>query len=130
MDSREAEGLLSDSELVVCAQGALADAKSLVQSCLQAGIPAMVSAKDCASGGCAPKMSVMVRQADVERVAQMMRDEWVQTVEREGFATAQAPGPLQPVDAIDENAEPPCPACGTAAALVEGACSDCGLQLE
>jgi predicted nucleic acid-binding Zn ribbon protein len=24
----------------------------------------------------------------------------------------------------------PCPACGTAAPLVEGACSDCGLQLE
>jgi predicted amidophosphoribosyltransferase len=26
--------------------------------------------------------------------------------------------------------EPPCPACGTAAPLVAGACSDCGLQLE
>ena len=26
--------------------------------------------------------------------------------------------------------EPPCPACGTAAPLVDGACSDCGLQLE
>ena len=25
--------------------------------------------------------------------------------------------------------QPPCPACGTIAALVEGACSDCGLQL-
>jgi predicted amidophosphoribosyltransferase len=24
----------------------------------------------------------------------------------------------------------PCPACGTAAPLIEGACSDCGLQLE
>jgi hypothetical protein len=29
-----------------------------------------------------------------------------------------------------ESEEPPCPACGTAAPLVEGACSDCGLQLE
>ena len=26
--------------------------------------------------------------------------------------------------------DPPCPACGTAAPLVEGACSDCGLQLD
>jgi predicted amidophosphoribosyltransferase len=26
--------------------------------------------------------------------------------------------------------DPPCPACGTAAPLVDGACSDCGLQLE
>jgi hypothetical protein len=37
-----------------------------------------------------------------------------------------------PVEAaLTKDAEhPPCPACGTAAALVEGACSDCGLQLE
>lgn len=28
-----------------------------------------------------------------------------------------------------ETDEPPCPACGTAAPLVRGACSDCGLQL-
>ena len=31
---------------------------------------------------------------------------------------------------LDPAAEPPCPACGTAAPLVEGACSDCGLQLD
>ena len=32
---------------------------------------------------------------------------------------------------VDPDAEhPPCPACGTAAPLVRGACSDCGLQLE
>lgn len=39
---------------------------------------------------------------------------------------------VQPVQcAIDPNADdPPCPACGTAAPLVNGACSDCGLQLE
>jgi predicted amidophosphoribosyltransferase len=30
----------------------------------------------------------------------------------------------------NEDGELPCPACGTAAPLVEGACSDCGLQLE
>ncbi len=29
-----------------------------------------------------------------------------------------------------EEGELPCPACGTAAPLVDGACSDCGLQLE
>lgn len=29
----------------------------------------------------------------------------------------------------DPDAEPPCPCCGTAAPLVDGACSDCGLQL-
>ncbi len=30
----------------------------------------------------------------------------------------------------DEAGELPCPACGTCAPLVDGACSDCGLQLE
>jgi hypothetical protein len=126
LNSKEAEALLSDeAEVVVCAQGALADAKSLVESCLGAGIPAMISAKDCASGSCAPKLSVLVRSSDVEKVAQLMREEWMDTLEREGIAAV-----LSPEVSADENADPPCPACGTAAPLVEGACSDCGLQLE
>jgi len=29
----------------------------------------------------------------------------------------------------EQDGEPPCPACGTAAPLVDGACSDCGLVL-
>jgi hypothetical protein len=29
-----------------------------------------------------------------------------------------------------EGEEPPCPACGTAATPVDGACGECGLQLE
>lgn len=32
-------------------------------------------------------------------------------------------------EAVADDEEPPCPACGTAAPLVDGACSDCGLQL-
>ena len=36
--------------------------------------------------------------------------------------------PVTPVTC--EGDELPCPACGTAAPLVAGACSDCGLQLE
>jgi hypothetical protein len=53
----------------------------------------------------------------------MMHENWADTLSREG---------LNPVkmDDIDKNGEHPCPACGTAAALVAGACSDCGLQLE
>ncbi len=35
------------------------------------------------------------------------------------FVTEEAP----------EGEEPPCPCCGTAAPLIDGACSDCGLQL-
>jgi hypothetical protein len=46
-------------------------------------------------------------------------------LEREGVRAAAPMG----VEAA-EGEEPPCPACGTAAPLVEGCCSDCGLQLE
>jgi hypothetical protein len=50
----------------------------------------------------------------------MMRGEWHDTVAREGL----------PEVAMDTSGEePPCPACGTAAPLVDGACSDCGLAL-
>jgi hypothetical protein len=52
-----------------------------------------------------------------------MRSDWRDDLAREGLAPVAV--------TVAEDAEhPPCPACGTAAALVQGACSDCGLQLE
>jgi len=52
-----------------------------------------------------------------------LRDDWRQSLEREGVVPVTI--------TIDEHAEHlPCPACGTAAPLVGGACSDCGLVLE
>ncbi|HWM87990.1 MAG TPA: hypothetical protein VNO33_19180 [Kofleriaceae bacterium] len=54
-----------------------------------------------------------------------MRRDWKDLLEREGVDPAAPVG----VEAA-EGEEPPCPACGTAAPLVSGACSECGLQLE
>jgi predicted RNA-binding Zn-ribbon protein involved in translation (DUF1610 family) len=52
-----------------------------------------------------------------------MRSDWRDDLAREGLAPVAV--------SVAEDAEHlPCPACGTAAALVDGACSDCGLQLE
>lgn len=51
----------------------------------------------------------------------------MQMVHAEGTADLVEARPLV---ADDESGELPCPACGTAAPLVEGACSDCGLVLE
>jgi predicted amidophosphoribosyltransferase len=52
-----------------------------------------------------------------------MRGDWRDNLAREGLVPVQV--------AMAGDAEhPACPACGTAAALVDGACSDCGLQLE
>lgn len=55
------------------------------------------------------------------RVAEVLRGEWERMLAREGVAPVCA--------APSADGEPPCPACGTAAPLVRGACSDCGLQL-
>ena len=51
-----------------------------------------------------------------------MRAEWEDSLALEG---------LDPVIAapVTADGDPPCPACGTAAPLVSGACSACGLQL-
>jgi hypothetical protein len=53
-----------------------------------------------------------------------MRGEWAAMLAREGNAPVCAAAPAA------DSEDPPCPACGTAAPLVDGACSDCGLQLE
>ena len=56
-------------------------------------------------------------------MAALLRDDWRSSLEREGLAPVN-------VAIAGDSEELPCPACGTAAPLVEGACSDCGLQLE
>jgi hypothetical protein len=53
-----------------------------------------------------------------------MQREWLDMVAREGTVG----GAAQPAD-LPDDAEPPCPACGTAAPLVDGECSGCGLYL-
>jgi len=54
-------------------------------------------------------MELLVQEQDLNRVAALMGR----------FIAEEAP----------EGEEPPCPCCGTAAPLIRGACSDCGLQL-
>jgi hypothetical protein len=54
-----------------------------------------------------------------------LRSDWRNHLEREGLAPVELPAET---DAESEHL--PCPACGIAAPLVDGACSDCGLQLE
>ena len=66
-----------------------------------------------------------MREADLAAVSRLLHREWQALVEREGSG---GPG-LIGVEAADGE-EPPCPCCGTAAPLVAGACSECGLQLD
>ncbi len=57
-----------------------------------------------------------------------MQREWLEMVAQEGTADITL-APAGDDDDLDPDAEPPCPACGTAAPLVDGECSECGLYL-
>ncbi len=117
-------------ELIACITAPLTDAKEIVAACESADIFATLARAACCgtSGcGCAPKIQVLVERADVPRVAKLLSQRWWQLMEREGTLEPAAAGPA---GEGPEGEHPPCPACGTAAPLVEGACSDCGLQLE
>jgi hypothetical protein len=117
-----AEELLDGIPVVPAMAGSIAEMKALRDRCLDAGIPALVG---CPSGtkSCGTRTHLLVDEEDLPRLAELVRGDWSDGLAREG---------LSPVElTIPEDAEHlPCPACGTAAALVEGACSDCGLQLE
>ncbi|XXF81678.1 hypothetical protein P2318_30490 [Myxococcaceae bacterium GXIMD 01537] len=126
MSPLDAEKVLEDSRLVACMETSLSDARALVEACLSMEVPARVSREACSKPSCSPKFRVMVREEDSPRVSALLRQRWLDSLEREGIAPTQAPPPA----ADSEDGELPCPACGTAAPLVDGACGDCGLQLE
>jgi hypothetical protein len=124
----DAELALADAELVPCLQAPLTDAKELRSACLDADIPVLLDrASCCGKGGCgcAPKLELLARQEDVPRIARLLDDRWRELALREGTVDDDHPAVAAPT----EGDAAPCPACGTAGPLVEGACADCGLQL-
>jgi hypothetical protein len=125
MDEDEALSLLADVEVVPCVQAALGDAKELLAACLEEDIPALLDrAPRCHDGGCgcAPKLELLARAEDLPRVAALLQRRWHGMLAREGTMG-------EPADEPTDSEELPCPACGTAAPLAEGACVACGLQL-
>lgn len=69
-------------------------------------------------------MVLLVREADIPKLAGVMQNDWVSSVAAEGNAPVVTD--LRP----NAEGELPCPACGTAAPLdPTGACTDCGLVL-
>jgi hypothetical protein len=125
MTPHEAEKALAEADVVPCVEMPLAEARKLVAACLAEGVPALVHREACSKPSCSPKFQVLVRPEDTSRVAGLLHQGWMDSLQREGLAPAQPAA-----HAVSEDDEPPCPACGTAAPLVQGACSDCGLQLE
>ncbi len=128
MNMDDAEGALAGAELVPCLQAGLLEAKQLRDACLDAEIPVLLDRGDCCGKGgcgCAPKMQLLAREEDLPRVTHLVHERWRVSALREGTVS-----PDHPAVAPADGGEMPCPACGTAAPLVEGACTDCGLQLE
>ena len=125
MERHEAKTRLQEGELAVCMEGGLLELREIEEALLSSDIPAMLGMESCSKPNCTPKAQLMVREDDLPRVAELLRSRWHQAVESLGLEGV-APGSIE----IPEEGELPCPACGTAAPLVEGACSDCGLQLE
>ena len=131
----EAPGGDDEAAMIPCLVAAMGDAKEILAACQAAEIEASLARGACcgsAGCGCAPKMQLMVAPADVPRVARLLQSRWDELLLREGVDPEDAGEPraaASPVETADGE-DPPCPACGTAAPLVEGACSDCGLQLE
>lgn len=118
----QADELLDGLTLVPASAGSIPEMKALRDRCLDAGIPALIG---CPSGGasCGSRTHLLVEEGELPRLTALLRDDWHDGLAREGLAPIEV--------AMADGAEhPPCPACGTAAALADGACSDCGLQLE
>ncbi len=127
MDAREAAEVLEEAEVVPVLQATVPQAKEMLSVCLEAGIPAVLGGgPGCSTGGCAPRVLLYAREEDLPRLRDLLEKRWRALLEQEG--TWKPPSSEQ-ID-MGPDGEPPCPACGTAAPLVDGACSDCGLQLE
>lgn len=133
MDRAAAEAALADAEVIPYREGPIASAKELERECLKNEIPVMLAKgppKACCGGGgcgCGAKIQVLAREEDVPRIEELFRTQWLaHAQETMGEGLVQLGAPKE----VAEGEEPPCPACGTAAPLKDGACSDCGLQLE
>lgn len=132
MERSAADELLKDQELVPYLEGNVLQAKEFERQLLAQDIPVLLAqppAKACCGGGCGcgSKLQVLLRKDDVQKVAHLMQAEWLEAVRREGTLDEAA---LVPLKVLGEGEEPPCPACGFVGPLQEGACADCGLQLE
>lgn len=116
--------LTPDDQLAVVFQGALGDLKHLKGLLEAEQIGAMISKEGggCASGGCAPKFELQVRQEEVRDALEVLAQEHRRaTVLAEHDAT-HAEAVFNP-----EAGEAVCPACGFAFATTTTTCPDCGL---
>lgn len=124
MSATHAERLLQGQPLIKATSGSIPEMKALRDRCLAAGIPALVGPPPCGGKSCSTKAPLLIQESSIPALSEILHGEWNAHLEREGLPAIR----LDFSDTAGD--EPPCPACGTAAPLVNGACSDCGLRLE
>ena len=139
-DTADAVAAAAEPEFVAWGEGSVAQAKELERRLAESDIQvtlAKPAAKACCGGGCGcgAKLQIMVRKDDVQRVAQVLQGDWLDAVKREGLLSEGSSslafgGGLVQLGTPEGSAELVCPACGFSGALINGACGDCGLQLE
>lgn len=104
----------------------LAACREIEGALLAEGIPCFVEASAEEGEVLAPgamKVGVVVAEADLPRVAELLRKRFEDLVAREGVGSFAS-------KVVDLSAaEVECPACGHKGPLREGACGDCGLFL-
>lgn len=133
VELKDVEDVLANADLVACFQAPLLEAKEMRDACLAAEIPVLLDRAACCGSrgcGCAPKIQVLARPEDIGRIQALVHAGWRELALREGTIDLDHPAAAAPPDSLQPSDDPPCPACGKAAPLVGGACTDCGLQLE
>jgi hypothetical protein len=123
LTAAEAEDMLDGLPLVPAMAGSIPEMKALRDRCLAEGIPVLVGCPSGAGKSCGPRTHLLIEEHELPRLAHLVRSDWGDSLAREGLAPVE-------LAAVGDGEHLPCPACGTAAPLVDGACSDCGLQLE
>jgi hypothetical protein len=117
---------VAEDEVVPCISLGIAEIKEVFDACLEAGIPAILDRQEaCKDQGhsCAPKIDLCVRPDDLPKLMAILHARWQSLLDQEGTLVDRTAVPAECED-------PPCPACGTVGPLLDGACKECGLQLE
>ncbi len=116
--------LTPDDHLAVIFQAPMADLKHLKALLEAEQIGAMISKEGggCASGGCAPKFQLQVRQEEVQDALQVLAQEHRRATALAEHDDTHAGAVFNP-----EAEEAVCPACGFSFATTTTTCPDCGL---
>jgi hypothetical protein len=105
----------------------IAACREIERAILEAGVPCYVDAindddQPLSTGG-AMKVGVIIAEADLAKVGEIMRKRFSELIEKEGVGSFNSTAIDLAADEIE------CPACGHKGPLVDGACGDCGLFL-